>query len=70
MIATANVPESKALNMLLAANEVAVNAFEHAGGPEALRVGVVDGRFVCEISDRGPGSIAKLLTSGDTWKIG
>jgi len=22
------------------------------------------------ISDRGPGSIAKLLTSGDTWKIG
>jgi 2-oxoglutarate/2-oxoacid ferredoxin oxidoreductase subunit beta len=22
------------------------------------------------ISERGPGSIAKLLTSGDTWKIG
>ena len=22
------------------------------------------------ISDRGPGDIAKLLTSGDTWKIG
>ncbi|MGZ4403602.1 MAG: anti-sigma factor RsbA family regulatory protein [Gaiellaceae bacterium] len=54
-LAAAKVPEGKALNMLLAANEVAVNAFEHAGGPEALRVGLVDGRFVCEISDRGPG---------------
>ncbi|MGZ6638942.1 MAG: anti-sigma factor RsbA family regulatory protein [Solirubrobacteraceae bacterium] len=54
-LAAAKVPESKALNMLLAANEVAVNAFEHGGGPEALRVGLVGGRFVCEISDRGPG---------------
>ena len=54
-LAAANVPEGKALKLLLAANEVAVNAFEHAGGPEALRVGLVGGRFVCEISDRGPG---------------
>jgi anti-sigma regulatory factor (Ser/Thr protein kinase) len=54
-LAAAKVPEAKALKLLVAANEVAVNAFEHAGGPERLRIGVVDGRFVCEISDRGPG---------------
>src|SRR5882672_1888590 len=54
-LAAAQVPETKALNMLVAASEVAVNAFEHAGAPERLRVGLVDGRFVCEISDRGPG---------------
>jgi anti-sigma regulatory factor (Ser/Thr protein kinase) len=54
-LAAAKVPETKALNMLLAANEVAVNAFQHAGGPKMMRVGLVAGRFVCEISDRGPG---------------
>jgi anti-sigma regulatory factor (Ser/Thr protein kinase) len=54
-LAAAKVPEAKALKLLVAANEVAVNAFEHAGGPERLRVGVIDGRFVCEVSDRGPG---------------
>jgi anti-sigma regulatory factor (Ser/Thr protein kinase) len=54
-LAAAKVPETKALDMLVAANEIAVNSFEHGGGPTALRVGLVDGRFVCEISDRGPG---------------
>lgn len=54
-LTAAQVTEAKALNLLVAANEVALNAFEHGGGPSGLRVGLVDGRFVCEISDRGPG---------------
>jgi anti-sigma regulatory factor (Ser/Thr protein kinase) len=41
--------------MLVAVNEIAANAFKHGGGPAALRVGVVGGQFVCEVSDRGPG---------------
>jgi anti-sigma regulatory factor (Ser/Thr protein kinase) len=54
-MATARVPQKKALNMLLAANEIVANAFRHAGGPDTLRVGLSEGRFVCEITDRGPG---------------
>jgi anti-sigma regulatory factor (Ser/Thr protein kinase) len=44
-----------ALDMLLAAGEVAANAVEHGGGLEGVRVGRVQGRFVCEIVDRGAG---------------
>jgi anti-sigma regulatory factor (Ser/Thr protein kinase) len=54
-LAAANVPATKALNMLLAANEIVTNAFQHADGPELLRVGLIEGRFVCEITDHGPG---------------
>jgi anti-sigma regulatory factor (Ser/Thr protein kinase) len=49
------VSEVKALEMLLAATEVARNAVEHGGGVEEVRVGRGDGRFVCEIVDRGIG---------------
>jgi anti-sigma regulatory factor (Ser/Thr protein kinase) len=49
------VSEAKALDMLLAATEVAANAIEHGGGVEEVRVGRADGRFVCEIVDRGAG---------------
>jgi anti-sigma regulatory factor (Ser/Thr protein kinase) len=49
------VSEAKALDMLLAATEVAANAIEHGGGVEAVRVGRAQGRFVCEIVDRGIG---------------
>lgn len=49
------VSEAKALDMLLAATEVAANAIEHGDGVEEVRVGRADGRFVCEIVDRGPG---------------
>jgi anti-sigma regulatory factor (Ser/Thr protein kinase) len=49
------VGEAKALDMLLAATEVAANAIEHGDGVEEVRVGRADGRFVCEIVDRGPG---------------
>ena len=50
-----NVPEAKALEMLVAATEVATNAVRHGGGIESVRVGRVDGRFVCEVIDRGRG---------------
>jgi anti-sigma regulatory factor (Ser/Thr protein kinase) len=49
------VPEAKALDMLVAGTEVAENAVRHGGGIEAVRVGRADGRFVCEVVDRGGG---------------
>jgi anti-sigma regulatory factor (Ser/Thr protein kinase) len=49
------VPRAKALEMLVAATEVATNAVRHGGGIEEVRVGRVDGRFVCEVIDRGGG---------------
>jgi anti-sigma regulatory factor (Ser/Thr protein kinase) len=49
------VSEAKALDMLVAATEVAANAVEHGGGVEEVRVGRAEGRFVCEIVDRGSG---------------
>jgi anti-sigma regulatory factor (Ser/Thr protein kinase) len=54
-LAAENVAEAKALDMLLAATEIATNAMVHGGGVEEVRVGRSDGRFVCEIIDRGPG---------------
>jgi anti-sigma regulatory factor (Ser/Thr protein kinase) len=49
------VPRSRALEMLVAATEIAANAVQHGAGIEEVRVGRVDGRFVCEIIDRGSG---------------
>jgi anti-sigma regulatory factor (Ser/Thr protein kinase) len=51
----ASAPESRVVNMLVAANEVFDNAIRHGGGATTLRAGLVDGWFVCEIADRGPG---------------
>jgi anti-sigma regulatory factor (Ser/Thr protein kinase) len=50
-----HVPEGRVLDLLLAANEIATNAVEHGGGIEDVRVGRAQGRFVCEIVDRGEG---------------
>jgi anti-sigma regulatory factor (Ser/Thr protein kinase) len=50
-----NVQDAKILDMLLAATEVAANAVHHGGGIAEVRVGRADGRFVCEIVDRGRG---------------
>jgi anti-sigma regulatory factor (Ser/Thr protein kinase) len=54
-IVVEKVSDAKALDMLLAATEVATNAIEHGGGVEEVRVGRARGRFVCEIVDRGDG---------------
>jgi len=47
--------EAKALEMLLAVTEIATNATQHGAGIEDIRVGQTHGRFVCEITERGPG---------------
>jgi anti-sigma regulatory factor (Ser/Thr protein kinase) len=49
------VPEARALDMLVAGSEVAANAVRHGAGIEEVRVGRADGRFVCEVIDRGGG---------------
>jgi anti-sigma regulatory factor (Ser/Thr protein kinase) len=51
----AGAPEAKVVDMLVAANEVFENALRHGNGPTALRAGLVNGWFACEIEDRGPG---------------
>ena len=51
----AGLGEAKTLEMLLAATEIATNALQHGAGIEDIRVGRAQGRFVCEIVDRGPG---------------
>lgn len=54
-LAGANVPEAKALDMLVAGTEIAANALQHGDGVEQVRVGRAEGRFVCEVVDRGSG---------------
>jgi len=54
-LSAAGVPVAKALDMLVAGTEIADNAVRHGGGIEGVRTGLADGRFVCEVIDRGPG---------------
>jgi anti-sigma regulatory factor (Ser/Thr protein kinase) len=54
-LVASGAPESKVIDLLLAADEVATNARVHGGGIAAVRTGTVEGRFVCEVVDRGPG---------------
>jgi anti-sigma regulatory factor (Ser/Thr protein kinase) len=49
------VSELDAGNLLVAAAEVLANAERHGGGTPSVRVGRVGDRFVCEVSDDGPG---------------
>jgi anti-sigma regulatory factor (Ser/Thr protein kinase) len=49
------VPGAKALDMLVAGTEIAANAVRHGAGIEEVRVGRAQGRFVCEVIDRGSG---------------
>jgi anti-sigma regulatory factor (Ser/Thr protein kinase) len=51
----AGAPRAQVVNMLVAANEVFENALKHGSGPTALRAGLVEGWFACEIEDSGPG---------------
>jgi anti-sigma regulatory factor (Ser/Thr protein kinase) len=54
-MAAAQISEHEAENMLVAAGEVLANAHRYGGGVRGLRIGRVGERFVCEISDHGPG---------------
>ncbi|HTE60799.1 MAG TPA: anti-sigma factor RsbA family regulatory protein [Solirubrobacteraceae bacterium] len=54
-LAAAGIAPARADEFVLAASEVFSNARRHGAGPPELRVGLVDERFVCEISDRGHG---------------
>jgi anti-sigma regulatory factor (Ser/Thr protein kinase) len=54
-LAREHVVASKYLDMLVAGTELAANAVRHGGGIAEVRTGRVDGRFVCEVVDRGAG---------------
>ena len=54
-LAARSVPGPKVLDLLLAVTEVLANAERHGGGVAGIRVGSADGRFVCEVTDRGTG---------------
>jgi anti-sigma regulatory factor (Ser/Thr protein kinase) len=54
-LVTGKVAKAKALDMLVAGTEVAANAVRHGAGIEEVRVGRAEGRFVCEVIDRGSG---------------
>jgi anti-sigma regulatory factor (Ser/Thr protein kinase) len=49
------VPQARALDMLVAGTEIAANAVQHGLGIEEVRIGRAEGRFVCEVVDRGSG---------------
>lgn len=51
----AGVPDADAERMTVAVGEVIANAHRHGSGTRAVRAGRVGDRFVCEISDHGPG---------------
>jgi anti-sigma regulatory factor (Ser/Thr protein kinase) len=51
----AGLGEAKVLEMLLAVTEITTNALQHGRGIEDIRFGRAEGRFVCEIIDRGRG---------------
>jgi anti-sigma regulatory factor (Ser/Thr protein kinase) len=51
----AAVSEPDATNLVVAAAEVLANAERHGGETLSVRVGRVGDRFVCEVSDGGPG---------------
>ena len=54
-LTAARAPQAKAMDMIVAANEVFENALRYGGGVHRVRAGLVEGWFVCEIEDRGPG---------------
>jgi anti-sigma regulatory factor (Ser/Thr protein kinase) len=54
-LAADKMSEAKSVDLMLAATELANNAMQHGGGIQTVRVGHAQGRFVCEIVDRGDG---------------
>jgi len=72
-LAAERVPRERAAELILAASEILSNAQRHGEGPRELRVGAVDGRFVCEIADRGSGlddPLAGYLPPGTAGRYG
>jgi anti-sigma regulatory factor (Ser/Thr protein kinase) len=51
----AEVPECEGRDMIVAAGEVLANAQQHGGSQVSVRVGRVNGHFVCEVLDDGSG---------------
>jgi anti-sigma regulatory factor (Ser/Thr protein kinase) len=60
-LSVARVPHAEVGDMLLAAGEVLVNAHQHGGEHVTVRAGRVGDRFVCEVSDDGPGTDDPLV---------
>jgi anti-sigma regulatory factor (Ser/Thr protein kinase) len=54
-MAAAGIEHERARDMLIAASEVFSNADRHGCGLREARAGLVEDRFVCEISDHGAG---------------
>jgi anti-sigma regulatory factor (Ser/Thr protein kinase) len=51
----AGVADTAASDLLVATGEIVANARRHGGGLRRIRAGRVNGHFVCELSDGGPG---------------
>ena len=49
----AGLPHDRAIDLQMAANEIATNTIRHAGGPGEARVWVREGHVICEITDAG-----------------
>jgi anti-sigma regulatory factor (Ser/Thr protein kinase) len=54
-LSEARMPVERARDLLVAAREVLANAERYGNGVRSLRVGTVDDRFVCEVTDAGSG---------------
>jgi anti-sigma regulatory factor (Ser/Thr protein kinase) len=54
-MADGDVADGAARDLLVAAGEIVANARRHGGGLRRIRAGRVNGRFVCELADNGPG---------------
>lgn len=59
--AAAGVHWERIPELVLAVNEIAKNAIRHGGGRGRIRAWIEQDRFVCEISDTGPGMRDPLL---------
>ncbi|GAA0730487.1 ATP-binding protein [Dactylosporangium roseum] len=52
-------------DFVLAVNEIVTNAVRHAGGRGSLRMWIVDGVLVCEVTDKGGGIPAERINGQD-----
>ncbi|GAA2612092.1 hypothetical protein GCM10010399_48730 [Dactylosporangium fulvum] len=52
-------------DFVLAVNEIVTNAVRHAGGRGSLRMWIVDGMLVCEVTDKGGGIPAERIDGQD-----